>query len=127
MFRTIGRTLGTAAAVASISVLGSGLAFADATAYVAGGGGRAVYDHSSNQLRAFDSSCNGYVVAGRWAWDYPGGPGPFDEIFDVICQDGVAASKQLYPPSTATSILIQACHYADGFLFDCGPVKRSQK
>jgi hypothetical protein len=115
-----------AGAVAGISILGSGLAMADATAFVAGGGGRAHYDSSSNVLTVFNSDCaDNRPVAGVWKWD----SSPTQRaIVDFVCEDGTPARRTLNPPAAATNIRIQACKVrSDGALVSCGAWQTTHK
>jgi len=116
---------GMAGAVAGMSILGTGVALADATAYVAGGGGRAHYDSSSNVFKVWDTNCDGYAVAGVWKW-FSGGTQR--AIVDNICENGDPASRTLDPPANATYIWIQACKVtSSGALFSCGSWQRTNK
>jgi hypothetical protein len=119
------RVAGMAGAITGISILGSGLAMADTTAFVAGGGARAHYDSSSNVLTVFDSACDGAPVAGIWKWD----SSPTQRaIIDNICEDGTPARRTLDPPAAATNVRIQACKVrSDGVLFSCGAWQTTHK
>jgi hypothetical protein len=126
MLKTVRRIAGMTGAAVGISILGSGLAFADGTAFVAGGGGRAHYDSSSNVFTVRDTNCDGASVAGLWRWR--GTDGPWRAIVDTSCESGEGVSRRLDPPANATGIAIQACHVtASGVLFDCGAIVRTNK
>lgn len=125
MLRSMARMAGMTGAVGAMAVLGTGIAMADATATVAGGGGRAVYDSSTNVLKVFDSDCDGSSVAGVWKWD----SSPTQRaIVDTICQDGNPAQRTLDPPAGATNVRIQACNVTPaGALFNCGAWQTTHK
>jgi hypothetical protein len=126
MVRTTARVLGTVAAVASMAVIGSGVAFADVTAHPEGGGGGATYDRSERRLSARDTRCESpdRNVAAGYRWERTDHPSFWvnKHVVDTRCEDGQAPGREVPPrPSDAVGIHIRACLVgADGNVFRCG-------